>query len=63
MDVSFQIKKDKNIITITNTKMKDHEPPLPESYKMNQVELLYNNKQPLKDEEGKNLTSILLEQN
>lgn len=62
MDVCFQIKRDKNdIVTVTNTKMKDHAPPLPESYRMNIVDLLSNDSLSLTDEDGEKITSVILE--
>jgi hypothetical protein len=63
MDVEYQIVKDQqtNKITVTNTKMKDWQAPPPACFSMKVVNLLDDDNQPLSDEDGELLTSVILE--
>jgi hypothetical protein len=63
MDVEYQVVKDQltNVVTVTNTKMKDWQAPPPACFNMNVVNLLDDYNQPISDEDGELLTSVILE--
>jgi hypothetical protein len=63
MDVEYQVTKDQltNRVTVTNTKMKDWQAPPPACFSMNVVNLLDDDNQPISDEDGELLTSVILE--
>jgi hypothetical protein len=63
MDVEYQVAKDQltNMVTVTNTKMKDWQAPPPACFNMNVVNLFDDDNQPISDEDGEPLTSVILE--
>lgn len=63
MDVEYQVVKDQltNMVTVTNTKMKDWQAPPPACFNMNVVNLFDDHNQPISDEDGELLTSVILE--
>jgi phage/plasmid primase-like uncharacterized protein len=63
MDVEYQVAKDSltNMVTVTNTKMKDWQAPPPACFNMNVVNLFDDHNQPISDEDGELLTSVILE--
>ena len=63
MDVEYQVAKDQltNMVTVTNTKMKDWQAPPPACFNMNIVNLFDDYNQPISDEDGELLTSVILE--
>jgi hypothetical protein len=63
MDVEYQVAKDSltNMVTVTNTKMKDWQAPPPACFNMNVVNLFDDHNQPISDEDGEPLTSVILE--
>jgi len=63
MDVEYQVTKDQltNMVTVINTKMKDWQAPPPVCFKMNVVNLFDDDNQPISDEDGESLTSVILE--
>lgn len=54
MDIEYMVTKDGDIVTMSNTKMKDFEPPVPVSFKLKQVEIG-------RDSEGESVTSVVLQ--
>lgn len=63
MDVEYQVVKEPltKMVTVTNTKMKDWQAPPPACFNMNEVNLFDDDNQPISDEDGELLTSVILE--